>query len=125
MCGNLFQNVDVAQPPIISFDGAQPGKLYTYFMLDPDAGFGHWPDAFTPVNPGITPLRHNVLVNIAGERLQKGFVLASYGHHVLWPYSSLRCVCNASHRYGMFLFEQPSSTPIEFEAFQGLPTQWD
>jgi hypothetical protein len=35
-CGNLFLASDIPDVPVVSFESAEPGTLYTLMMIDPD-----------------------------------------------------------------------------------------
>ena len=128
-CGNLFVDIDLGAAndehtypehayytPDVQFPPADPKKLYTFIMVDPDGNTKppyHWPDAL----PGdLAIARHWVVGNIPGDRLATGFrgnVEATFESiaTVVAPYVSPRPF-HGSHRYGQFVFEQPG--PITF-----------
>jgi hypothetical protein len=108
-CGNLFLASDIPDAPVVSFGSAEPGKLYTLMMIDPDGdAHGSWPD---PVRPGNNaPVRHWIVGNIPGSVLASGYKerdgkTAIEGVQILEPYRYPH-IPGVSDRYGLFVFEQ-------------------
>ena len=122
-CGSLILKNDAHFAPRVSYPQADPHKLFTFIMLDPDAGFGFWPDNSTFGD--ITPIRHYVVGNIRGSDLHDMEHLSESGVE-LWPYQAPRVQGPyGSHRYGFFLYEQPTTSPIPFEKINSAPILWD
>lgn len=120
-CGNLFLDVDLGSAktyqadlaPWIHYAKADPSKLYTIIMFDPDANMnGSWP--VVPAG-NLGPIRHWVVGNIAGKDVAAGFE-GGYDFKsatVVTPFAAPAPPIG-SHRYGIFLFEQADKTPIKF-----------
>merc|ERR1712083_180278 len=67
-------------------------------------------------------IRHYVVGNLPGVALWEGKISAG---DELWPDSVPRINDAGSHRYGFFLFAQPSKQKIPFEPFKDQPARWD
>jgi len=121
-CGNLFLDVDLGsalqyqadRAPWVHFATADPKKLYTVIMFDPDANMnGSWP--VVPAG-NLGPIRHWVVGNIAGKDVADGFDGGrdfKSGATIVTPFAAPAPPIG-SHRYGIFLFEQADTTPIKF-----------
>ncbi|MBY0548436.1 MAG: PEBP-like protein [Candidatus Obscuribacterales bacterium] len=102
---------DIPDAPLVRWEPAQSGKLYTLMMLDLDGdALGSYPD---PVPVGsLAPLRHWIVGNIPGKLLagsgyeeKNGVAEQNSSIAILMPYRAphIRMV---SDRYGLYLFEQ-------------------
>ena len=112
-CGNLFLQPDIPVAPVVTYGSANPEKLYTLMMIDPDGdAYGSWPD---PVKPGTnSPVRHWIVGNIPGQMLRSGYnenTVDTNDVRLLEPYRYPH-IPGVSDRYGLFVFEQPGR--IEF-----------
>jgi hypothetical protein len=114
--GNLFLQSDIPVAPVVKWQKAKPGKLYTLMMLDLDGDAnGAWPE---PVAPGEnSPVRHWIVGNIPGEWLRREGYLGSNTTSalknlaILEPYRQPH-IPVVSDRYGLYLFEQPKHTDV-------------
>lgn len=86
---NSLVPLNVAQGPLELTWPANPSKLYTVIMTDPDAP--------SPQNPVNAPVLHYLVSNIPGNQIQYG--------DVLMPYTSPNPPIG-SHRYRVDIYEQ-------------------
>lgn len=128
-CGNLFLQGDIKGGPLgtapeVTFASADCSKQYTLLMIDPDAdleGGASWPDKMKPGSKKA-PVRHWAVGNIAGCDLHAAADLAAVATTIS-PFKPPGPPVG-SHRYGFFLFEQPS-LDLDFETFPDKGYQWD
>jgi len=105
-CGTLINQQNSLLAPKILYKRAHPKTLYLYMLVEPDSGSGFWPEQ----PPSVTaPVARHVVANIPGSELLRGTTLDATSSEAdqLLPYTSPH-LAGGSHRYGFFLYEQPS-----------------
>jgi len=109
-CGNLFLQTDIPTAPLVRWERAKAGSLYTLLMLDFDGNAnGSWPD---PVPVGAnSPVRHWIVGNLAGDLLRSTGYRETEGappSNIVSVLQSYRAphIPVVSDRYGIYLFEQ-------------------
>lgn len=125
--GCLFLQSDIGTTPVVRWEKAEPGALYTLLMLDFDGNAnGSWPDRVP--SGDNAPVRHWIVGNIPGDRLRvTGYVedLEARGPgqpSVLQPYRAPH-IPMVSDRYGIYLFRQKGA--LDFGAVTGPITNFD
>ncbi|XP_054157288.1 phosphatidylethanolamine-binding protein homolog F40A3.3-like [Oppia nitens] len=85
--GNELKPVEVKDEPTVDWPTTQPDDLYTLLMTDPDASVD------------VREIKHWLIVNIPGNDLAKGELLAPYG-------GSCPPVEHGLHRYIFLVYKQ-------------------
>ena len=105
----------LAHAPKITLSSAKSSAGYALMMIDPDA-----PSA---AMPRAAPIRHWLVVDIPGAGLAKGDIsggmIASPYHQPGPP------VGTGYHRYGQFIFEQPTPKLADFKPLEGSIALWN
>lgn len=105
----------LATAPTVTLGSAQAGKGYTLMMIDPDAP--------SRAEPRAAPIRHWVVIDIPGAGLAKGDIS---GGTVTSPYHQPGPPAGSGyHRYGQFVFEQPTPKLADFTPFKGSIALWN
>jgi len=122
-CGNLLLSTDLGSAaPVVTFSAAEPGLYYTLLILDTDAnlaGNGSWPVVLHPGSDA--PIRLWALGNIDAAGLVSGDLSAAdVISDFIGPSPS-----QGSHRFGYYLFKQPTCERIIFDPLDPVPAFWD
>ena len=105
----------LAHPPKITLTSAKSSAGYTLMMIDPDA-----PSA---AMPRAAPIRHWLVVDIPGAGLAKGDIS---GGTTASPYHQPGPPPGTGyHRYGQFIFEQPTPKLAGFKPLEGSIALWN
>ena len=100
-CGKQMHKTapGLASPPVISLASADADAGYTLMMIDPDAP--------SHASPTFSPIRHWLVVNIAGADLKAGKLGTA---QTLSPYHAPGPPTGTGyHRYGQFIFKQKTA----------------